>query len=568
LFCAFLVMTVILLNLEVLSIGFLLDDHTLLDNVIHYRINFLGGWLERSTLYRPFVILSMWLSLASFGSNPQGYHLFNLLVHVANVLILFFLIRFIFRTVGKEFPLREWKLTLYSFSCTLLFVFHPANAHDVAWISRRTDLLCAFFLFTSLAFFVRFEESKKKSQKVLSVLAYIFALGSKETAVTLPLIVFLVSLHLALFQNKYSVRSRQLLTHLKGSIRRTWIFFLVSLLYLVFRALIFETSEPHLDWSALGMQEFFLFLGKSMYLFFSPSDPLSSFYFFLRSPLLVIMAILFIALAVFLLSSSLRFPMRILVPSLLVFLAMLFSILPYIYSGSIAQRLMYIPLGYAIAQAVPLLEWARFRIKDGKAPKIVIGMAFLSILVIYLLFYRTNIYSWTRASKLEQQLLQDIVRQLDDPKKPIVILTYPLRVNQIYILSAVPHALHFAVCGGFGKSDNVRTGFIVIGSDFNSLGSGINISTTDLLSNHFLIESRNPQQFLFPDPYGVSPPKGMVVWDAKPGEVLDNFLVSAKVLETNSARRPTKLQVTILDRAFYSHAQVFVFQDHHMKRIQ
>ena len=561
-------MTVVLLNLEVLSLGFLVDDYILLDNVIHYGIKLAGGWLENSALYRPIIILSMWLNLESFGSNPQGYHLFNLLVHVTNVLILFFLIRFIFRTLGQEPPLPEWKLSLYSFLSVLVFVLHPANVHDVAWIRGRTDLLCALFFFTSLALFVRFEQNNKKSLKILSVLSYILALGSKETAIILPLILVLLSFHIALCRKNYSADRHGLLALAKALCKRTLVYFLVAFFYLLFRALIFEKSAEHLNWSTVGVQEFLLLLAKSTFLFFSPLDPLSSFYLFINSPFVAVPVILFMAFVVRLFYFSLCSRVRVLVAGFLVLSTMLLSILPYIYLGSISQRLMYIPIGCTILQSIPMIGLIRLSLKNGMKRRIAMAVVFLVILCIYFSFYRANIDAWVEASMLAKQVVRETVDQLDDPQKPIVILTYPHRVNQTYILWGLPDVLHFGIYGTFGRCENVRSGLIIVGPDFNTIGSEIYLFRSSSPHNSFLIESRNSRQFLLLDPEGMSFPKGDIVWDTEPGEVLDNSLVSAKILETNSARRPTKLQVTILDRTFYSHAQVFVFQDHHMRRIQ
>jgi hypothetical protein len=566
--CVLLVVTVILLNLEVLSLGFLADDYVLLDNVIHYGINFAGDWLENSALYRPIITLSMWLNLEFFGSNPQGYHLFNLLVHVTNVLILFALIRFIFSALGQEPPLPQWRLSFYSFLFVLVFVLHPANVHDVAWIRGRTDLLCALFFLISLALFLRFEQNNKKSLRILSVLSFILALGSKETAIILPLILIVVSFHIALCRKNYSLDHHDLMSLGKALSKRTLVYFLVAFSYLLFRALIFQKSAEHLNWSTAGIQELVLLLAKSAYLFFSPLDPLSSFYLFMNSPFVAVPVILFMAFVACLFYFSLRSRVPVLVAGFLVLSTMLLSISPYIYLGSVSQRLMYIPIGCMILQLVPMIGLIRLSLKKEIKRRIAVAVAFPVVLCIYFSFYRDNIYAWMKGSMLADRVVKETVDQLDDPQKPIAILTYPHRVNQAYILWDLPYVLHFGIYGTFGRCKSVRSGVVIVGSDFSTIGSDIYQSRTSSLNYSFLIESRNPHQFLFLDPEGMSLPRGDIVWDTEPGEVLDNSLVSAKILETNSARRAIRLQVTILDSTFYSHAQVFVFEDRHMKRIQ
>jgi tetratricopeptide (TPR) repeat protein len=76
----------------------------------------------------------------------------------------------------------------------LLFGIHPMHVESVAWISERKDLLCALFSLASILLYINYlnRHSNKLLFFLLSLLLFTFALFSRITAVTLPLILFLI----------------------------------------------------------------------------------------------------------------------------------------------------------------------------------------------------------------------------------------------------------------------------------------------------------------------------------------------------------------------------------------
>ena len=83
--------------------------------------------------WHPITWLSYMIDTEFFGVTPGGYLLTNLLLHIVNTLILFYLIK---TTTGKV-----WE----GFIIALLFAIHPMHVEVVAWISERKELLCTFF---------------------------------------------------------------------------------------------------------------------------------------------------------------------------------------------------------------------------------------------------------------------------------------------------------------------------------------------------------------------------------------------------------------------------------------
>jgi tetratricopeptide (TPR) repeat protein len=86
-----------------------------------------------SSEWHPLTMLSHMVDCQLFGLNPKGHHLTNLLLHLANTLVLLLLLSSITDTF--------WPSAFVTF----LFALHPVNVEAVAWISERKGLLSTFF---------------------------------------------------------------------------------------------------------------------------------------------------------------------------------------------------------------------------------------------------------------------------------------------------------------------------------------------------------------------------------------------------------------------------------------
>ncbi len=100
---------------------------------------YFGNWM-------PLAWLSHMLDIKWFGLNPAGHHLTNLLLHTANSVLLFIVLR---RLTGNC-----WRSTLVA----ALFALHPLHVEPVAWIALRRDLLSAFFFMLTLWAYSRYAQ--------------------------------------------------------------------------------------------------------------------------------------------------------------------------------------------------------------------------------------------------------------------------------------------------------------------------------------------------------------------------------------------------------------------------
>jgi tetratricopeptide (TPR) repeat protein len=114
-------------------------------------------WAFRSieaSNWHPLTWLSHMLDAQFFGLRAAGHHLTSLLLHVANTLLLFFLLK---RLTGGL-----WRSAFVA----ALFALHPLHVESVAWVAERKDVLSALFFLLTLWMYVRWvEESKVQSLK-------------------------------------------------------------------------------------------------------------------------------------------------------------------------------------------------------------------------------------------------------------------------------------------------------------------------------------------------------------------------------------------------------------------
>ncbi|HWP81077.1 MAG TPA: hypothetical protein VNN76_00300 [Bacteroidota bacterium] len=553
--------TAVFSNLYVLSLGFIGDDYLILSDVQKRGVVWFGGWLENSGLYRPLVILSFWMNLWFSGTNPFGYHLTNLILHGLNGGILFLLLL----RISKHFGLQDdeksaWGGRIISFLLAVAFLFHPANVHNVAWISGRTDLLCAFFFFLSLLFFERYLTEGKHIDKYVSLGFFACSLASKETAVTLPLIAGGMMVGIELFGRN---SGKPIARIIYDSAKRTIGYFVLLFVYAGFRLVVIDVKEPTLDWSTVGLRDLLVLAAKPFFLILTPFSPMDA-YALLQgeSPhltLLTILLVCFLALLIVRLDSW-KTMQGILFAACMIFL----STLPFYATGIQTQRLMYLPIGIAILAIVPvvLMIWKAIRIVLFAACILLCGYVFL-----HATFWQQNSEGWKQASALEADLVEQITSRLDNHETPILVLTYPQRVDQVLIFWALPFRLHYAVHKSFGRMENVTTGIFVVGSDFETLGKKVWYDLTGIDSSVVTLGTSHPYEHLMVDQKGKDLHEGLPIFLYE-GQMVSNETLEATIRRLGGTTRPQEWEVRIKDQALFHNAQVFIFQDGEMKRIR
>ncbi len=128
------------------------------------------------SFYRPMLTLSAALDYTVWGPRAFGFHLTNVTLHVANSLLVY--------GIAMAAPASPGGLV--GLAAGLLFAFHPLHPEPVYWVAGRVDLILTFFVLSSFLLFISFCNTRRPAYYLLSLLGFVGALCSKETAVALP----------------------------------------------------------------------------------------------------------------------------------------------------------------------------------------------------------------------------------------------------------------------------------------------------------------------------------------------------------------------------------------------
>ena len=191
-----------------------------------------AGWALTSGFqasWHPLTWLSYMLDAQLFGLRPSGFHLTNLLLHVANVLLLFW-----FLASATSAP---WRSAFVAG----LFALHPLHVEPVAWIACRKDVLSTFFFLATLLVYMRYTKlaatrpadrnvgatqdaprSTLLRSYVLTLFLFACGLMSKAMLVTVPCLLLLLDfwpLRRWIWQSEGIRGSGSLLMRIRQSLR-------------------------------------------------------------------------------------------------------------------------------------------------------------------------------------------------------------------------------------------------------------------------------------------------------------------------------------------------------------
>jgi tetratricopeptide (TPR) repeat protein len=130
--------------------------------------------------WHPVTWLSHMLDCQIYGMDPGMHHLTNVLIHVANTLLLFLILS---RLTGAL-----WKSAFVA----ALFALHPLNVDSVAWIAERKNLLSTLFWLLTMWAYVRYAHRKAILPYLLALVLFALGLLAKPMLVTLPFVLLLL----------------------------------------------------------------------------------------------------------------------------------------------------------------------------------------------------------------------------------------------------------------------------------------------------------------------------------------------------------------------------------------
>ncbi len=172
--------------------GFVFDDHQIIVN--NPRIKnwpadlglFVSNyWFETKSptaaspnnYYRPVTLLSFAIDYKLWGTKATGFHLTNIGLFALLLAVLFLLVECSFKDTG---------LAVLS---ALVFGANPIHGEVVSFVGGRTDLLAGLFAAATLYQYWRWRQEGKAASLTLSLAFWLLALGSKESAASVPLLI-------------------------------------------------------------------------------------------------------------------------------------------------------------------------------------------------------------------------------------------------------------------------------------------------------------------------------------------------------------------------------------------
>lgn len=171
------------------------DEKGIVDNIrIKDLRNFFKTIAPFSALTsgRPVTELTFALNYHFGRLDPLGYHIVNILLHIAvSILVYFFIMKTLLLSHFRHYFSSE-KIALF---VSAVFAVHPINTQAVSYISQRAEVLSALFYLVSLMLFIKASEQKSLLRisffYMPAFAAFLLSVSSKTTAVSLPLVLFI-----------------------------------------------------------------------------------------------------------------------------------------------------------------------------------------------------------------------------------------------------------------------------------------------------------------------------------------------------------------------------------------
>jgi tetratricopeptide (TPR) repeat protein len=190
-----LLLTIIVFYQSITKIFIALDDQAYIQdnpfikslgwqNIIDIFSSFYNG------NYHPLTTVLYAIEWNLFGNHAESWHIVSLLLHLANV----YLVWVLFRKLSNK---REIAII-----GTAIFAIHPMHVESVVWISEQKDVLYTFFYLLGLSSYITYVKENNNFALFKAIVLFLFSLMSKSAAVTFPLVLFCLDYYYSRSLNK------------------------------------------------------------------------------------------------------------------------------------------------------------------------------------------------------------------------------------------------------------------------------------------------------------------------------------------------------------------------------
>jgi protein O-mannosyl-transferase len=126
--------------------------------------------------WHPVTWLSHMADISLWGRMPAGHHFTNVILHVANTLLVFF--------AFSQMTGAIWRSALVAG----LFAVHPLHVESVAWVAERKDVLSTFFGLLALCAYLKYASAPSIKKYLLVICLFVLGLMAKPMLVSFPFI--------------------------------------------------------------------------------------------------------------------------------------------------------------------------------------------------------------------------------------------------------------------------------------------------------------------------------------------------------------------------------------------
>ena len=234
-----LAVVVILIYADTLTTPFIFDDIVHIRDNPHIRVtslslkNLIRAAFQSPESSRPVANISFALNYYFNGFNLVGFHLVNIIIHLAGGFFLYLFSKATLKTPGLR--CRSGKYGWIPFFTAFIWMVHPLQTQSVAYLVQRMNSLAAMFYILSMLLYVTFRLDTDTRGKWLPfagcVFAGILAVGTKQISATLPVLIILYEWY---FFQELSLKW----------VRRHFLILSVILLFLIIISLIYLDFDP------------------------------------------------------------------------------------------------------------------------------------------------------------------------------------------------------------------------------------------------------------------------------------------------------------------------------------
>jgi hypothetical protein len=513
----FIIFSLFLLFDGYFKIGLVSDDYLNFYDATHSTIaeKFTGKLPFTNTYHlRPIYYLSIEKSLAI--SRWLGFAYDDFTLYRIQNLILLLLISYI---TGRLILQLSGRYTL-AFIASLSVLLFPSNLNNICWTAARVDLLCALFYISIIFFTVRYIETKDILSSILIFLSYFLALFTKETSITIPIVVILLV---------YFIYGREIL------LRHKYLFLSLSVILfmiLLYRVIIMGGSITTI--ATLYQKNPFSnapgVIARSLIALTVPLDFLTLSRMLRQDNKIVLLYLASLyGAAFYLIWVMIKVDVYKHIGQLIILWLIL--ILPYIYVGYIRPQMVFIPFIVLLIHILWVYDHHRqFNVSLNKN---ILRAFFAFTLIFWCAWSYILIEDWGISyTKAKDNINSLISTGLEHPKHNVIIGS-PGRFKQTFLFDKLTGAYNYWKEKDFTIKDTINDIIQTGALDESSIGAKLDLA--DLGNNEFEIKATGKTQFFYIEGYNYE--------KIKSG--FRNSDINVEFTEFNYLEKPIKMKLKI-----------------------